>query len=35
MEKNLELTKPYYGEQIWPGPLAFRYIEVPLFRLNA
>ena len=28
MEKNLDITKPRYSEQIFASPLALRYIEV-------
>ena len=30
IEKNLDITKPPYSEQIFPSPLALRNIEVPL-----
>ena len=31
MENNLNLMKLCYGEHIFSSPLAFRYIEVPLY----
>ena len=30
IEKNLDITKPPYSEQIFPSPLALRNIAVPL-----
>ena len=30
IEKNLDITKPPYSEQIFASPLALRNIEVPL-----
>ena len=31
IEKNLDITKPPYSEQIFASPLALRNIEVPLY----
>ena len=32
MEKDPDITNPRYNENIFPSPMAIRYIRVPLYR---